>query len=525
MHQYIIRSICFVALIATAACAQVPAKPVTTDASFDRIVDDVVERYRLPGLAIGVIENGKVTYTRSVGEVVAGSGKTIDADSLFKIASNSKAMTTGLLARLVDAGKLKWDDPVTRYLPQFRMYDPWVTQNMQVRDLLIHNSGLREGAGDLMLWPEPTLFTRADIIAGLAHLKPQHSFRSRYDYDNLLYVVAGEVAAAAGGATYEDLVRRELFEPLGMTRCQAGAFERRAVGNVAQPHMRQYNGNTVIREDGPVIPTSTSAAAGGIRCSLNDMLTWMQMWLDPELKSRRGETWLSREQRKALWSVHTPMPISQRQRDWDGSRFNGYGYGWRLSDVDGMLRVAHTGTLAGMFSAVNLFPEKRGGFVFMINGDGSDARAVLNSLLARHFTAPAEMKPVAWYANAIDTERAARPAEKRAPDTSARQLVPARNMVQWLGVYRDPWFGDVSICQQGDGVAFVSAKSPQMQGRVMQVGERWLVDWTDDSIDAEPWIEFANGQPQRLTLTKVDPDADFSYDYEDLSFARVAECR
>ena len=124
-------------------------------------------------------------------------------------------MTTGVLARLVDAGKLRWDDPVTRYLPQFRMHDPWVTREMQVRDLLMHNSGLREGAGDLMFWPEPNLFTRADIIAGLAHLKPAHSFRSHYDYDNLMYVVAGEVAAAAAGASYEALVQRELFEPLG----------------------------------------------------------------------------------------------------------------------------------------------------------------------------------------------------------------------------------------------------------------------------------------------------------------------
>ena len=100
------------------------------------------------------------------------------------------------------------------------MSDPWVTREMQVRDLLLHNSGLREGAGDLMFWPEPNLFTRADVIAGLAHLKSERSFRSHYDYDNLMYVVAGEVAAAAGGAPYEELVRRELFEPLELNRCQ-----------------------------------------------------------------------------------------------------------------------------------------------------------------------------------------------------------------------------------------------------------------------------------------------------------------
>src|SRR5512138_3438961 len=137
--------------------------------SIDAAFDDIHARYRLTGLALGVVRAGKVIYTRTAG-----------SQTQFKIASNSKAMTTGVLARLVDAGKLPWDDPVTRYLPQFRMYDPWVTQQMQVRDLLLHNSGLREGAGDLMFWPEPNLFTRADVIAGLAYHKPEHSFRSHY---------------------------------------------------------------------------------------------------------------------------------------------------------------------------------------------------------------------------------------------------------------------------------------------------------------------------------------------------------
>src|SRR3546814_1118775 len=127
---------------------------------------DLVARYHLPGLAVGIVEDGEVVYTRTAGELAAGSGEKIDVDTLFKIASNSKAMTTGLLARLVDAGKLEWTDPVTRYLPDFRMFDPWVTREIQVRDMLIHNSGLGAGAGDLMLWPGPNHLERADVIHG-----------------------------------------------------------------------------------------------------------------------------------------------------------------------------------------------------------------------------------------------------------------------------------------------------------------------------------------------------------------------
>jgi CubicO group peptidase (beta-lactamase class C family) len=399
---------------------------------------------------------------------------------------------------------------------------------MQVRDLLIHNSGLREGAGDLMFWPEPTLFTRTDIIAGLAHLKPQHSFRSRYDYDNLMYVVAGEVAAAAAGMSYEELVRQELFAPLGMTRCQVGEWNVERVGNVAQPHMRKGADNVVIRRDAGTLPVIASAAAGGIRCSLSDMLVWMQMWLDPQRKSSAGVPWISAAQRDALWTAHMPMPISQRQRAWDGSRFNAYGYGWRISDVDGVLRIAHTGTLAGMFSAVNLLPEKNSGFVFMINGDGSQARAVLNSALAKLFTAPQSARPVAWYAAQLAREDEQQPAEKRAPDTSARTPVTAQEAASLLGNYRDPWFGEVSVCPRDGTVEFVSAKSPYLRGKLMRVGERMLVDWFDDSVDAEAWLDFsaATGtQPVTLSMSKVDPDADFSYDYEDLAFVLTKPCR
>ncbi len=490
---------------------------------FEQAFSDTYARYALPGMAVAIVEDGRIVYQRTEGELAAGSGRRINPDTLFKIASNSKAMTAGVLARLVDQGKLKWDDPVTKYLPRFRMHDPWVTRNMQVRDLLIHNSGLGLGAGDLMLWPEPNDFTRTDIIAGLEHLKPTHSFRSHYAYDNLLYVVAGEVAAAAGGAPYDVLVRRELFEPLGMNRCQVGQWNREQVGNVAQPHMRTAEGNTPIREDGAVVPDITSMAAGGIRCSLNDMLTWIGMWLSPE----RQPAWLSAEQRRAVWTAHMPMPVSARMREWDNSHFSAYGYGWRLSDVDGTWKVAHTGTLAGMYSSVILLPDRKVGIVILINGEGEDARSVLGEVLTKHYTAPGQAVSVARYADAIAAEEAAVPARERKPDTSARTVASAGELAGAIGRYRDPWFGDVSLCVQGKDVRFRAARSPMLAGRVMKFGNRWLVDWDDDSVDAEPWLQFhpaSNDAAPRMTLSHVDPDADFSYDYADLDFQRVGDC-
>lgn len=493
------------------------AAPASPQGSFDPIIDAVIARYHLTGIAVGVIDHGEVVYTRTSGERVAGAGEPITPDTLFKIASNSKAMTAALLARLVQDGKLHWDDPVTRYLPGFRMSDPWVTRNMQVGDLLTHRSGLREGAGDLMLWPEANAFTRADILHALAYLKPAYSFRAGYAYDNLLYVVAGEVAAAAGHDSYDALLRREVFEPLGLARCQVGAWKRDEVGNVAQPHTRQGDRNVATGEDGANVPDITSAAAGGVRCSLTDMLSWARNWLEPTPDQL---TWLSQAQRDVLWSPYTPMPISARRRAWDGTRLYAYGYGWRIADVDGELTVSHTGTLSGMYSALTLLPYRRSGFVVLINNDAEDARTVLTEMLTKHFTTPASTHDVDWYADQLGNGTHADATE--AASAPQQQPATAKELSSRLGIWRDAWFGSISLCPRDGSIRFASTKSPRLSGTVMRAGKRYLVHW--DHGDADAWLDFPVNAKGALHMTKVDPSADFSYDFEDLTFHREHGC-
>lgn len=499
------------------ATAVVAAQPPSSSSVYDPLINAVVARYHLPGIAVGVIKDGNVTYMRGIGEL-GDQGRPINPDTLFKIASNSKAMTATVLARLAQQGKLQWDDPVRKYLPAFAMHDPWVTRNMQIGDLLVHHSGLPEGGGDLMLWPQPNHFTRKDIIAGLKYIKPAYSFRAGYAYDNLLYVVAGEVAAAAGGAPYAQLLRREVFEPLGLTRCQIGTWNRDKVGNVAQPHGRRDRRNVVIDADGPVIHPTTMDAAGGIRCSLRDMLTWARNWLAPTPQQLK---WLAPTQRQKEWTPYTPMPISARRHEWDGTRFYAYGYGWRIADVDGELTVSHTGTLSGMYSALTLLPNQRSGFVILINANAEDARTVLTEVLLKHFTAPDKARSVTSYADELAREEHVRHAS-RVPDTSSRVPASADDLAANLGMWRDPWFGAVSICAGDDGVRFVSAKSPPLSGKVMRVGPRYLVHW--DHGDAEAWLRFPPTAHGVLHMAKVDPDADFSYDYEDLAFKHTGNC-
>lgn len=516
---------CVLALSAFGALGQDTAD----HAALDRELDAAIARYQLPGVAIGVVKDGQVIYRGTRGGLEVGHGWPINSSTVFKIASNTKAMTAGLLGRLVDQGKLRWDDPVTKHLPDFRMQQDWVTREIQVRDLLIHNSGLPAGAGDLMLWPEPNHFTRADVLNGMRYLKPKWSFRSRYAYDNTLYIVAGEVAAAAGGASYEALMQREVFAPLGLSRCRVGAWSRDAVGNVAQPHRLREGRYEVVNRDGDDIPDSTMAAAGGVRCSLDDMLKWASMWLQPERVGLQsdGKPWLSQAQRDAMWAAQQPMPLSSRMKRWDGSHYYAYGYGWRLSDVDGTARVAHTGTLSGMYSSFTLLPEKNVGIVLLINADADEARTVLMQALTKHFTAPSRNPGVEGYAKMLADERAqaAAAAPSRIPDTTDRRPATSVELAGKLGRWHDPWFGDVTICPVQGRVLFAAAKSPRVKGQVMTSRHGWLVDWEGDAV-SEAWLRFSPGgnAANTLKMAKLDPDGDFSDDFEDLDFQRVGDC-
>ena len=508
---------------APAQAAEAPAGPAPE--VVDAAVRATIARYQLPGIAVGVIEDGKVVFARGYGETVAGSGDAVTDKTLFKIASNSKAMTASVLARLVQQGKLGWDDPVVKHLPAFAMHDPWVTQHMTVRDLLVHNSGLPEGGGDLMLWPEPNHFTRDDIVHGLQFIRPAYGFRAGYAYDNLLYVVAGQVAAAAGGASYEELVRRELFQPLRLEGCRVGEFRLADAGSVAQPHMRSGAGNVAMRQDGEVVPMIASAPAGGIRCSLDDMLAWAGNWLQPTPAQLE---WLGERQRAELWKARTPMPISQQRRRWDDTHYYAYAFGFRLADADGQWTVSHTGTLGGMYSMMMLLPDRKSGFVIMINGDGGDARTVLGEVLLKLFTAPGKSLGVEGYADEL-----ARPASIAStsgpapslPDVGKRKQVAAKALGDWLGTWRDPWFGDVRLCPVGKGVEWRSLKSPKMHGMVSVLDGRYLLHWDDIAVDIDAWLDFSgNGESRHLHMAKIDPDGDFSSDYEDLAFSRIGGC-
>ncbi|MGH8184107.1 MAG: serine hydrolase domain-containing protein [Rhodanobacteraceae bacterium] len=501
-------------LLCVAAAQAAPAQP-DPNADYSRLVDAVVAHYHLPGLAVGVIDYGKVVYTHTEGKLP--SGKPINDNTLFELGSTTKAMTVTVLARLAQAGKLHWDDPVTKYLPAFGMYDPWVSKNFQVGDLVSHHSGLHEFSGDLMLWPHPSHFTPADVVKGVRYLKPVYSFRAGYSYDNVLFVVAGQVAAAVAGAPYAQLVRREIFQPLGMNRCQVGSWNRDQVGNVAQPHSWRNGHYVAVPFDGAVRAATTMDAAGGVSCSLHDMLIWAKNWLAP---TPQQLAWLTPGQRRKEWLPYTPVPVSQRRRDWNHTQFVANAHGWFISDPDGETTVWHTGVLEGMRAAIVLLPYRKSGFVVLLNSGADDALTVLDEVLLKHFTAPDNAKSVATYASELARYNAQE--HKPVPDTSSAKPATPSKLRAELGIWKDPWFGKVRICARGNAVQFASEMSPLLEGQVMRLGDRYFVHWEHDDPDA--WLLFPAQTGGTLRMALVDANADASSDFRDLGFTRKHAC-
>ncbi|HHL41982.1 MAG TPA: serine hydrolase, partial [Hellea balneolensis] len=441
-------------LLAAAASAQAqqpvraPAQslPVLADA-IKKTSDDAIAAFHTPGLAVGVVQNGKVVFSGGFGTRNMERGQPVDNETLFRIASTTKAFTSAALAILVDDGVLDWDDKVIDTLPEFRMADPWVTREFTIRDLLTHRSGLGLGAGDLMLWPEPSGFSRQEIIHNLRYLKPVSSFRSKYAYDNLLYIVAGEVVARASGTTWENFVQTKILDPLEMP-CFAGEIKKADLKNVAIPYGFTDEKLTPVTRNKISGRITASQAAGGLVCNAKGMTIWMQTMLSGGV-GPNGKRIFSKKQRDEMWKSQTILRVSSSEREYDNTHFKTYALGWRKDDVHGYEVISHTGTLSGFQAYVSLVPELDLGIVVLNNGSNYGARtSVMQSLLKAFMGQPKQD----WVK--IYKDRQERAAARKKPDASndnwkgsGRVLRPLED---YMGTYRDNWFGKIDIYKAGN---------------------------------------------------------------------------
>jgi len=518
-----VRHLVAVLLIASllGACA---TQPHLSPRKIDELVVAAMQEFSVPGVAVGVIKDGVVVHASGYGVRELGLDEPVDTETLFRIASTSKAFTTASLAMLVDEGKLNWDDKVVDHIPGFALYDPWVTKEFTVLDLLTHRSGLVSGAGDLMLWPKPNEFAREDIIHGLRYFKPESAFRTEYAYDNLLYIVGGELVPAVTGVAWEDFVDARILDKLGAKRCFAGRIPQPEMQNLAAPHAIIEDELQVVDRNRASADVDVAAAAGGVRCSLDDMLTWTQVQL-ARGKLADGSELFSEEQSRTMWSPQTILGVSNDAYERDRTHFKAYALGWRLADVHGYKHVSHTGSYTGFRAHVILVPELDLGVVILLNASASSARAAIGEGIVKAYMGiDDDVDWVEYFAREAaadnDDDSEAVTAE---PDFRNGQVLASLD--SYAGRYRDAWFGDVAIEKRGDELWFASLKSPRMEGRLWPFEDHtFYAYWTDRTLEADAWISFEvddAGDSGRMVL---EPVWDYSdWDLSDLDFQRVTD--
>lgn len=514
--------------------AQSPAAP---PADFDAYVERVLKTFDVPGAAVAIVKDGRVVLARGYGVRTLGRPDRVDGDTRFGIASNTKLFTATALAMLVEEGKLEWDAPVIRYLPDFAMYDPYVTRELSVRDLLVHRSGLGLGAGDLLWWPAST-YDRAEIVRRLRHIKPATSFRSAYAYDNVLYLVAGQLIEKLSGTTWEEFVRTRIVAPVGMTSSTvrhsdaAGGTSGASRANVATTHA-EVNG--VVRPIAPMTSDNTNPA-GGINSSASDMARWMIVQLDsgrvagaangaPE---RRLFTPASTGE---LWSIVTPIPVRWRASPgFEHLRPNlsGYALGVGVSDYRGRLRLQHSGGLPGYLSLVTMIPSERLGVAVLTNQESGDAFNAITLAAIDAYLGVRALDYLAFYAARRDSARA-RLAQTARRVAAARDSTsgPSLALAKYAGRYTDAWYGDVDIVQEARGLVMRFGHTPQLVGDMVHwQHDSFVVRWRDRELRADAYATFAlkpDGSIDRLTMAPASDDVDFSFDFQDLLLRPAAK--
>ena len=489
----------------------------TPPPDLDAWVARAMQTFEVPGIAVAIVKDGKIVLTKGYGVKKLGAPDKVDENSLFGIGSNTKAFTTAALSMLVDEKKIAWDDPVQKYLPWFQLYDPYVTRELTIRDLLTHRSGLGLGAGDLMYFPHST-YTRDEILHRMRYIKPATSFRSRYAYDNALYMAAGQIIPAVTGQSWDDFIRDRIFKPLGMSTSNTSVTALPQAKDIAIPH-------TDI--DGKLTPTDFGnidnvAPAGSINSSVAEMAKWVQLQLNHG-QIPGGARLFSEARSRDMWSGQTILPISPNPPAPLAKlkpMFSEYALGWGLRDYAGHKTVGHSGGVLGYVTRVYLVPDAQIGVVVLTNAESSGAfESVLMHIVDYYLQQPAT-DWIAAYKQVADKSIAdAKEVESKAAGARAANSGPSLPSAKYAGSYTDAWYGPVTIRDE-NGKLFISFDhSPTMVGGL----EHWQYDtfkthWRDRTIP-DAYVTFAltaDGAIDHFTMLPVSPLADFSYDYQDL---------
>jgi CubicO group peptidase (beta-lactamase class C family) len=507
----------FILFASTTAFAQVTSQKI------DSLMEDALVKFKVAGASIAIVKDGKVIHQKGYGVASVATKKLVDENTNFQIASNSKAFTTAALSILVDEGKLKWTDKVKDHIPEFKMYNDYVTENFNIQDLLTHRSGLGLGIGDLMFFPDGSNFTIKDVLNSFQYFKPVSAFRTQFDYDNLLYIIAGEVIARTSAITYEAFVQTRIVDPLQMSNTFVGSSLMKDKSNLATPHSSESEAIKTVDSFGDQI----NGAAGGIFSNAADMAKWAIVRLN---KGKYGtdlnSTLFSQENHEEMWRIHTVEQNHSHPRY--NTHFMGYGLGWEIMDVKGNLKIYHTGGLPGMLSLVELYPDQNFGIVILTNTESGGAglfSAVANTISDSYLG----LDDFGWTDKMVEWMKQ----DKNTGDDVTKKVwekVKASKNVKiknedFIGIYADKWFGKIEVFEKNKQLWFKSYRSPKLNGPMaFYNANSFAIKWEYQAMNGDALAMFSldeMGKAQSIKMKGISPNIDFSFDFQDLDLQRV----
>lgn len=483
-------------LAALAWALPAPAQAADPLRGLDAYIEGAMRDWEVPGMAVAIVRHDSVIYARGFGVRQLGRPERVDENTVFAVASNTKAVTATALGMLVSEGKLRWSDPATRYLPYLQLHDAWATRELTVKDLLGHHAGYGTWQGDLLWYGSDR--TIHDVLTGYRNLEPTSSFRSEYGYNNILFVAGGEIIPAVAGQSWADFVRGRILTPLGMTRTTTSVKQLRGMDNVAQPHTR-IDGRVVAV---PYRDVDNSAGAAALNSSVRDWAQWLRLQLAAGAYGGRQLV-----DSAAILQTRAPQTViavgAGTRRLFPSTHFQAYGMGWFLRDYAGKLVVYHSGGMDGMLSYTGFVPEAGVAVAVFSNYDEQSLYSALYwEILDRLLGVPSTDRSKAMLAL---TRQSPEPSPEAGHVAGTR---PTAALESFAGTYESPVLGEARVTSEGGKLHLRVVHNPGISGELAH----WQYDtfratWEDRYLGTSlvTFTVDANGRPDTFRM-QVRPD-------------------
>ncbi len=488
------------------------------DAYFQKALND----WDVPGMAIAIVTKDSILLAKGYGTKDIKTNKPVDANTLFAVASNSKAFTASAIGVLVDEGKLTWDDKVVDHLPWFKLYDPYVTANLTIRDLLSHRTGLVTFSGDLVWYG--TTHSAEEVVRRAQYLKPAYGFRTTFGYSNITYLTAGLIIEKVSGQKWADFIKARFLDPLGMTSTLTSVEQFLEQTNLAQPHTTFQDKN--VRID--YMNWDNIAPAGSILSSVNDMSKWLQLQLNNGKFNEKQI--ISEKALNEMWYPQIMNNVSKTSKElWPTTHFKGYGMGWSVMDYYGKKVMSHSGGYDGMISYSAFVPEANIGLVVLTNKNSSLYLPMMYTILDAFIQQPISDQSVAqlgvnevqikdWSALFLEREKKGKEyQEKQKKEMAGKRALgtkPSADLEKYVGKYTSKLYGDATIEMHEGSLYLKFVPTPLFHGKLNHWHyDTFTIEFPEVPSLPEGTVNFvlnAAGEVEELRVDIPNPDFDFT---------------